>query len=168
MYWRTDKPKGSPIVAYHKWSNIPEVLLLAKEPYPHYYDSAGEEVPTDMIQKWAPLDETSTTSNLDDAAEKYADSMGLKGFDRIRTISDFKAGVEWKEQRWWADLELQSKKKMEEKEIKDYKEYLEAKKLEKLPITPKQKMCKHQWDKTWTWESGGFQKCPLCGRVETF
>ena len=33
--------------------------------------------------------------NLGEAAEKYVDSMGLKGFDRVRTISDFKAGAEW-------------------------------------------------------------------------
>lgn len=35
---------------------------------------------------------------LEEAAEKYADSMGLRGFDKVRTISDFKAGAEWKEQ----------------------------------------------------------------------
>lgn len=31
---------------------------------------------------------------LEEAAEKYADSMGLKDFDKVRTMSDFKAGAE--------------------------------------------------------------------------
>ena len=48
--------------------------------------------------------------DLEEAAEKYADSMGLRGFDKVRTISDFKAGAEWKELSE-ADLE---------KEIDDY------------------------------------------------
>lgn len=48
--------------------------------------------------------------DLEEAAEKYADSMGLRDFDKVRTISDFKAGAEWKELSE-ADLE---------KEIDDY------------------------------------------------
>ena len=40
-------------------------------------------------------DHSSLPSNLDEAAKEYADSMGLKGFDKVRTISDFKAGTEW-------------------------------------------------------------------------
>lgn len=105
---------------------------------------------------------------VEEAAEKYADSMGLKDFDRVRAISDFRAGVEWKERWFWADFELQLQKKMEEKEERLYKEYLKAEKLGKLPLTPEQKICKHQWDKTWVDHSDGFKKCPLCGRVETF
>lgn len=49
-----------------------------------------------------------------------------------------------------------------------FNEYVKAKELEKQPLTDKQKKCKHRWYKTWTWHSGGFQKCTLCGRVETF
>lgn len=41
------------------------------------------------------LSQTSVHSNLDEAAEKYADFMCLNGFDKVRTISDFKAGAEW-------------------------------------------------------------------------
>lgn len=44
----------------------------------------------DSLQQEQPKD-------LEEAAEKYADSMGLRGFDKVRTISDFKAGAEWKE-----------------------------------------------------------------------
>ena len=51
MIWRTDKPKGSPIVVYRNGNPSPKVLFLATKPYPHYYDDGGEEIPDGMIQK---------------------------------------------------------------------------------------------------------------------
>ena len=53
------------------------------------------------------IEQPSLPSNLDEAAEEYADSMGLKGFDKVRTISDFKAGAEWMAgQGIYADAEV--------------------------------------------------------------
>ena len=57
----------------------------------------------DSLQQEQPKD-------LEEAAEKYADSMGLKGLDKVRTMSDFKAGAEWKEQ---PEVDL-------EEEVKNY------------------------------------------------
>lgn len=101
MIWRTDTPTESPIVAYREGSTIPEVLLLAHEPYQHYYDSAGEEVPTGMIQKWASLSETPTPSNLDEAAEdswaKYEYRESPRGLYSTCYVDAFKAGAEWRD-----------------------------------------------------------------------
>lgn len=57
---------------------------------------------------------------------------------------------------------------MTQEERQLFNEYIKAKELEKQPLTDKQKKCKHRWYKTWTWHSGDFQECTLCGRVETF
>lgn len=52
---------------------------------------------SDVLHEIAKEIQPSLSSNLDEIAEEYADSMGLKGFDKVRTMSDFKAGVEWRD-----------------------------------------------------------------------
>lgn len=60
---------------------------------------------------------------LEEAAEKYADSMGLRGFDKVRTKIYFKAGAEWKEQQE-VDLEEELEKPMNQDELeKEYQEF---------------------------------------------
>lgn len=55
MIWRTDKPNEDIIVVYRDGNTRPEILFLATEPYPHYYDDGGEEIPFGMIKKWGSL-----------------------------------------------------------------------------------------------------------------
>ena len=96
MIWRTDKPKGSPIVVYRNGNPRPEVLFLATKPYPHYYDDGGEEIPDGMIQKWASLEESSLPSNLEEAAEEFADREYMVGYvDRSALYKGFWHGAEW-------------------------------------------------------------------------
>lgn len=97
MLWRTDTPNESPIVAYREGSTIPEVLLLAQQPYPHYYDNAGEEIPTGMIQKWASLSETPTPSNFDEAADVYAKAKYTDKIFQGVVSRSFKDGAEWRD-----------------------------------------------------------------------
>lgn len=96
MIWRTDKPKGSPIVVYRNGNPRPEVLFLATKPYPHYYDDGGEEIPGGMIQKWASLEESSLPSNLEEAAEEFADREYMVGYvDRSALYKGFWHGAKW-------------------------------------------------------------------------
>lgn len=52
------------------------------------------------------LSVTPFPSDVNGAAEEYSDSMGLQGFDRVRTMSDFKAGVKWYAQKMYRLREL--------------------------------------------------------------
>lgn len=52
----------------------------------------GEELTgMERLEKLHP----SLPSNLDEAAKEYADSMCLKDYSSVTTISDFKAGAKW-------------------------------------------------------------------------
>lgn len=69
MIWRTDKPTEDVIVAklIEAWQGRYELLYLADEPYKHYYDVNGDEVPRGAIAKWASLkDEEGAMAKLQD------------------------------------------------------------------------------------------------------
>lgn len=99
MIWRTDTPNESPIVAYRKGSNTPEILVFAQG---YYYDIDCHEVTIGKIQKWASLSEMPTPSNLDEAAEdswaKYEYRESPRGLYSTCYVDGFKAGAEWAEQ----------------------------------------------------------------------
>ena len=49
-----DKPTARHIVArlVESFGGRLELLHFAKQPYPHYYDEGGEEIPYGSIEKW--------------------------------------------------------------------------------------------------------------------
>lgn len=113
MIWRTDKPTEKVIVAKltedfcHIKDNY-SLLYLTDKPYQHYCEY-GEEIPYSAIEKWASL-EDKLPSELDEAADKYAHSLGYdEEKERLEIVSakeDFIAGAEYQRKQDQQLIEL--------------------------------------------------------------
>lgn len=75
MKWRTDKPTADVIVAklteaFTYNSAAYDCIFKETEPYEHYRDYGGEEIPYGAIEKWADLEEDETVTDNNSLEEE--------------------------------------------------------------------------------------------------